>query len=186
MDVTITGLSRWHPLDLATDAEVYAEALAAQFPATPQIDLVAPGVAGFAGRLRREHEDGESYLLAAWLFLRSDELLDPLAHATLRGVRMSPEQSAENVVADLLTGLELYGEPVVEEIDTASGPATTAVFRAVQQVDGERVVQEHAYAVWPRSADGYAVLLSGVSADLVDAHEMPAALRQLAEGVSGL
>lgn len=186
MDLTIDGLSRWKPLDLETDTDAYAAALAAEFPATPQVELVAPGVAGFAARLRREHEGGDTYLLAAWVFLASDDLLDPLAHATLRGVRMSPQQTAENLVADLLAGQELYGDPAVEALETPSGPATSAVFRPVQQVDGERVVQEHAVVVWPRPDDGYAVLLTGVCSDLVDGHEMPAALRQLAEGVSGL
>lgn len=186
MDVQIAGLSRWRPLDLEADPDDHARVLAAEFGATPNVDVVAAGIAGFAGNLRRVHAEEDAMLLAAWLFLTSDEQLTPLAHATLRGVRVAPEQTAADLVRELLDESDVYGDPLVEERATASGPATGVVYRTVREVEGERVVSELACVVWARADDGYAVVLTGVSDDLVEAHEMPDALLQLADGVAGL
>src|SRR5699024_8734163 len=89
-DLVIGGLSRWLPLDLEADADEYAARLAQEYPRTRHAELVASGVAGMAARFRQAQQEaeaeGDSVLVAAWLFLRADDDLSPLAHATLQGL----------------------------------------------------------------------------------------------------
>lgn len=187
----IHGLSRWMPLDLESDAEDYAARLCQEYPATPSIELVASGVAGMAARFARAQEaaerDGDSVLVAAWLFLSSDENLLPLAHATMQGLPLDPTAPTRQAVVDELVGEdEIYQEPEVQELATASGPATFVRYRPIQHVDGERRVHERGTVFWLRPERQMVVLLTAFSDDLLAAAEVPDALTQLAEGVRGL
>lgn len=189
-DLEIVGLSRWMPLDLGEPADTYAARLAQDYPRTPHAELVAAGVAGMAATFRGAAEEaersGSSVLVAAWIFLHSDEDLRPIAHATLQGVRVPvADLHADGVVELLLEDEDVYGEPEVRPIDTASGPATFLRYRPVLQVDGEREVHERAVAFWLRPDAEMAVLLTAYTTDLVGGAEVADALEQLAEGVSG-
>ena len=190
-DLVIPGLSRWMPLDLDADPDEYAARLAAEYPATASAELVASGVAGMAARFRQARDEadreGDSVLVAAWLFLRSDEDLTPLAHATLQGLPLDgADPTVDGVLQRLVGEDEIYQQPEVRELATASGPATYVRYRPVHHVGGERRVHERASVVWLRPAQNLVVLLSGYSNDLLEAAEMPDAVAALAEGVSGL
>ena len=190
-DLVIPGLSRWMPLDLEADADEYAARLVAEYPATPAVDLVASGVAGMAAQCRRAQaraeRDGDSVLVAAWVFLRSERDLVPLAHATLQGLPLDGvDPTSEGVVRRLVGEDEVYQQPEVRELVTASGPATFVRYRPVEHVDGERRVHERSTVLWLRPERDMVVLLTAYSDDLLAAAEVPDALAALAEGVSGL
>jgi hypothetical protein len=189
-DLQIAGLSRWMPLDLGADTDTYAAELAADYPRTPAAELVAAGVAGMAARFTEAREEadrsGDSVLVAAWLFLHADDDLRPIAHATLQGVRVAaPDLDVPGVVRLLTADEELYQEPEVRPVDTASGPATFLRYRPVLRDEGEREVHERAVVLWLRPEQDMAVLLSAYTNDLVGGAEVADALAQLAEGVSG-
>lgn len=187
-DLEIDGLDRWFPLDLDADPADYAERLELQFPDTPGIDLVAPGVAGLAGNIARggAATADEAMLLGAWLLSESSDRLEPVVTATLRGVRLAGTPSPAEFARELLEGQEIYGTPELDPVATPSGPAHLQTVRSVHHSDGEREVHESSTVFWLRPDDGFAVTLTAHSADLLSARDVPDALRQLAEGVRGL
>jgi hypothetical protein len=189
-DLEIVGLSRWMPLDLGADTETYAAELAATYPRTPAVDLVAAGVAGMAARFTEARAEadrsGDSVLVAAWLFLHADDDLRPIAHATLQGVRVpAADLDVPGVVRLLTEDEELYQDPEVRPVQTASGPATFLRYRPVVRDGGEREVHERSVVFWLRPEQDMAVLLSAYTDDLVGGAEVADALEQLSEGVTG-
>lgn len=191
-DLLIGGLSRWLPLDLEADTDEYAARLVQEYPRSTNIELVASGVAGMAARFRQfqleSEEHGESVLVAAWLFLRADDDLSPLAHATLQGLALPPGDDSVRTAVDRLLQEEdeIYQEPETRDLVTESGPATFVRYRPVHHVGAERHVHERSMVLWMRPDQGMVAVLDAYTDDLLAGQEVPEALARLAEGVSGL
>lgn len=188
--IRVDGLDGWVPLDLSTtelQAPVRAAELAARFPDTPEVEVVADGLVGLTLRLLREAAaDERTRLLAAWVLTETGEVLTPVAVATMRAVLVRPGTSGRDLLAEMLEGVEQHRAALTEEVMTASGPALAWTARLVSRRDDDAVVQEGTGVLWDRSSDGYAVLLTTQVLDLVAGHEVPDLLVQLAQGVRGL
>jgi hypothetical protein len=188
--ISVGGLSRWVPLDLAVTAQGvqdYAHDLASRFPATPSVDVVAEGLAGTALDLvRGAEQDDDIRLLAAWVLTAADEDLSPIALATMRAVRFDPRGPVPDVAALVLGEGEPVSAPTVSSLATGSGPAELGSARIALSAGQERVVHEVTAVLWSRAADGYVVVLSSDVTDLVAGREVPDAVAQLAQEVRGL
>jgi hypothetical protein len=188
--ISVGGLSRWVPLDLGVTAEsvqAYAHDLAVRFPATPSADVVGEGLAGTALELvRRSQQDEDVRLLAAWVFTVADDDLSPLALATLRALRFDPRGPAPDVTSLVLGDGELVSAPTVTSLSTPSGSAELGSARIARWAGRERIVHETTAVLWSRADDAYVVVLSSDVTDLVAGHEVPDAVAQLAQQVSGL
>lgn len=182
--IHVEGVSTWTPLDLDATHQQTVASLVERFGDDAATRDVATGLAGLADRVAREDE-GDSFPLALFVRTPDDDTLLPLEVATLRAVShrgADPREFAEAVTrgADLSSAVE------VAALATAAGPATTIRYRSVVTRAAERQVHEDNLVVWFRPHQGYAVVLSVHSPDLVVAASLPDALHRLAEGVHGL
>lgn len=188
--ISVGGLERWVPLDLGVTPEgvqAYAHDLATRFPATPSADVVGEGLAGTALELvRSSQQDEDVRLLAAWVLTVADDDLSPLALATLRAVRFDPRGPAPDVTSLVLGEGEPISAPTLTSLSTPSGPAELGSARIALRVEQERIVHEMTAVLWSRADDGYVVVLSSDVTDLVAGREVPDAVAQLAQQVSGL
>ncbi|VXC06894.1 hypothetical protein [Nocardioides sp. AX2bis] len=188
-DISAVGLEGWFPLDLTRTPEQVHAAILAEYPAGDEVTAAtAEGLVGMVRSLQAQTGEGEAtgiVNLAAWVLLDDPATLSPVAVATLRGL---VEESGDpmQVVAGMTAGAELYDEPPLVALGTASGPATLTRIRTVEVVRGGREVHEQSLVLWPRPQHGYVVTLSAYVQDLVLSDRVGAAMRQLATGITGL
>ena len=189
-DLQVHGLARWLPVPLddvdrercarrMLDLLDRADASADRDAAEQLADLVL-SVA--------EQSDPEDDVLPllAWAHLAEIGHFSPVAVAWLRIIRTEVDDPVQ-VVAWLSQGSELLEPPTVDELDTPMGRATALQLRiASPGLDQPRRVQDLSAVLWLRPDPGFALLLMGHVEDLVHASAFSHALRELAEGVSGL
>lgn len=190
-DIEVAGLDRWIPLDHERDrAELIADLLA-RFGGDEADDVTRTIVDGLADLAQQTREDAPRLdeagvlTLGQWVLVDDPAALVPTAMATLRLVRhVDPDPLS--VVARLSDGAVLWATPVLEEQDTASGPATFTRVRSMPEPGTSAAVHEELMVIWMRAQAQYAAVLSTYHVDLSGAEHAVSPLRQLAAGVSGL
>lgn len=189
-DLTIGGFARWLPLDFDLEPDAYVEQLVGEFPTDPAAAHVAPGIVGMALKMARARDEGATSqtqaLAFAWLLLASDDLLDPVAHATLQSLPLPTGRATKDLLTELISAQEVHGEPEWRSVDTASGPATFLRYRVRVETADELAIHERVTVAWARPDHEALVLLTGYTDDLVAGLDLAPALEQLAVTVEGL
>lgn len=184
-DIHVDGVETWVPLDLDAGSEEVARGLVERFGDDDVTATIAAGLGGVALRLGQQDGPEDPPTLAAWVRTLGADELTPLEVAALR-VHPFDGLDASRFLEQYVAGAELYTSVETSELDTASGPATTARFRTVEVNGADREIHEHNLVTWIRPDLRCAVVLAALSTDLVSAATLPDALHQLAEGVHGL
>lgn len=150
-----------------------AEALALRgLTETPQVvELYAQSYAAVLEQLRERAEQDGAVVTAAFALVGDGDLL-PVTVAELVVARLEPGQGLDDFVDGLVVGpTERFGEPEVDEVATASGPAVR--LRQLRIVPGaagaDPSVQTSVVHVWPGPAEHLATMLTSWFSSPVEA-----------------
>lgn len=136
--------------------------------------------------------DDETLYLASWVLLPTDgRVLDVRGLVTLCCVRITPDTTPTDFVEHLASEVNLYQPPVMETIDTRSGPATLVRLRQFveheNQPGGDLALSEVVLIFWLDAELGVAYELTSLPMpDLVSAADLADHLVPLAASVRGL
>lgn len=164
-------------------AEAVAEALALRgLVERPQVvELYTQTYAAVLEQLRERAEQDGAVVTAAFALVGDDDLL-PVTVAELVVARLEPGQGVDAFVDALVVApAERFGEPEVDEVPTASGPAVR--LRQLRIVPGapgdEPSVQTSVVHVWPGPAEHLATMLTSWFGSPVDAETCGEALGEV-------
>lgn len=179
--------AHWAPIPLGAEPEEIRTRFAAAFASqTYDADASAAAMAGVAAQLQAPTSDG-TVNLAAWARVGTPNELDVQGFATLRVVPIESGASADDVLGLLLEGQDLFQEPAVTTIGTASGEAVSVQLRPlVPGADGQTEVHQVSAVLWSRPAHRALFVLSSYDLDLVEATDAARLLDELAVGIAGM
>lgn len=186
-EIELAEHAHWAPIPLTEDPEVIRQRYAEAF-ASPDLDAdaAAAAIAGIAAQLQLPADDG-SVNLAAWARVATPNELDVRAFATLRVVPLAADATREDVLALLTEGQELFQDPLVADLETASGAALSVQMRPlVLADDGQSQVHQVNAVLWSRPTHQALFMISSYETDLVEAVPAADLLDELAAGCTGM
>jgi hypothetical protein len=189
-DILAAGHVNWLPLPLDGSQPDLAGELRERFAAgTPAfaLDAAITALTATVEELSKPPvPDVPALNLAAWVLLRDPETLAPDGFALLRGIHVAESTTQDEATASIVGEDPTYQDPVVEPLDTRSGPATSIRVRPMVDQGAGHAVHERSAVLWLRPDQQVLYVLSTYTADLVLAAEVFDRLEELAAGIEGL
>lgn len=186
--IEVPGHAQWLLLALGEDVDVECASRADSLlngQASPEFrDEVIAVMAGLSRQVQEQAvrlAAEEVAVVGAWMLLPAPGLLLPGPVATLR---YAPLPAGWDAIAVAGRGAATrHGQPLVEELPTASGKAFAVRDRPVVALDDRQVVHESRSVVWLRPSSEECLCLTMNSADLVKAAWAAEPLAELAATV---